>query len=1568
MRRHLCETRTARFYTIAALSLCALIISACSIQPDKALASAGQAEYTARIPFAAAEDDTLLFIDDKGAVRSVKAGDSPRIVQGIQQAQAVFAGGGNYAASTYSGEAYVWGENSHGQLGLGVTGKVSKPERLSIDGETIKDIAFGKRHMLLLTESGAVYACGANDYGQLGAGIAPDALVPVKVAGIKDARAVRCGDNTSFAMTRDGFAYGWGENSSGIAGWDSYSTQKIRSDGVLNGKSYANLYAPMLICKDNRQNPLGGLLDIAHARIDVLFMLDNGDVYSAHNRRVIFNIYDMPWIDQRIQPIDVRLFTDNDYFCFLSNNGEAFALNVNMISAQDAVNKVESISRYKGEPVRVSAVGYDALWFHSGEKKMTAARRVHEPEVSWKVSRFNAASAVMNNEIEAFIPLDGYVKTKRASVYYGDSLLDYSLYQVLLCNDQGEAVASVYPEPDIVRAGTPLNIRVELMNEARALYEVDTVEELEEETRVTLKRNPALKDIRVLVTDSATGAPIANANIYASQSINGRTTMLDGMVVDTDSAGEAVLSVVSGERLRVAAVKGDGASGEVSVFPDDVDAVNIPIDSISHRIQCAYFVHSPGVAGGAESSPSDIDMLGGVTISAANSKTGAAVKVERHQSWLTLPKSVKPGQTIIVRVKGGEFAEPVSVPVLLDDNCNGTADIHLIRRGAIVVFPRRVDAETRLFVTVFNGKGKPVYRNNSDDTYIAFENVERGDYTVALSGVSEPEADCLKNPQSDVNLFAVTVEDGQAAVLRDAMVPAAREYESPIRASFTASSTYASRNSTVDLSLSASADEGVALRQFIVEIPAHMDLTPDSPRGAPYTQYTDRDSGTDLPRPDTIVFDLNGSGAVSFKFKLKNEASLRVPDGRIVSRAWVAYTRGDDQVTEELPPLWFDRTYISLNAPARTTSDAVAVNGEGPANERIELYDGEQLSAVVQIGSDGFYSARVDMSLDGSHTLQARAAGGAGLRSEPVTIVKGLPNVWVDSLHIIDSDGHGSVINGITDAPSSLHLWLMPDTTHTFCVRFGGDNTLVRAASVLFRDGDTVTHRIPLVYDPSSGDWLRTTTLDACNVFATELIGSRVMVEMDAQPGASMPQGTSLLVTDINDDSIAMSWLDSDSASLLDIALDVRAESGIDTSSAPWIPVMIPDYGPIFMNLDAIYTPSEYSAVREIALPAGESGGEGDYIIARITLNLPAGAAQAAADASMISSSWHAMMNAFSQMIAPSALAAETYRPDSWEGSINERTLNLAKELLSAMQAVNMVKNALDASAFDHLVESNETVKFLRDAVEFLLAPGAKTLSLTLDGIEILFRIPIWFEQTMNDRYNRLDEILALDPAYASERQRVVQLVNQLNEALSANNGGTDLGTVDPAVCPSGFVYEAVFSNVLPGVKAAISCADDPRKGMTLEQANPQLTAEDGRFNWDVPAGLWRIHIEKDGYLPSESAILSVPPEHRGLAIPIISSQKPAIESIYRDGASVTIKFTQYMVAAAFSDCVSVNGVSCDIVPLDAEASAADPSVMLARTVRVAIPSDLLDAPLALQVSGLPSYTGSRLFHSAELR
>lgn len=138
--------------------------------------------------------------------------------QGAPQVKVV-AGTYHTLALGSDGRLWAWGLNDHGQLGDGTTQdrplpSLSRPPA----GVTLRDLAGGESHSLLLTRDGRVFACGRNDRGQLGTGVGSGSTAWVEIPGLDRVIQVACGLHHSYALRADGSVVAWGDNRHAQAG------------------------------------------------------------------------------------------------------------------------------------------------------------------------------------------------------------------------------------------------------------------------------------------------------------------------------------------------------------------------------------------------------------------------------------------------------------------------------------------------------------------------------------------------------------------------------------------------------------------------------------------------------------------------------------------------------------------------------------------------------------------------------------------------------------------------------------------------------------------------------------------------------------------------------------------------------------------------------------------------------------------------------------------------------------------------------------------------------------------------------------------------------------------------------------------------------------------------------------------------------------------------------------------------------------------------------------------------------------------------------------------------------
>ena len=96
----------------------------------------------------------------------------------------IASGGDHSVIVTNSGAVYAWGKNDKGQLGLGDTVNREFPTQIrSLRNLKVCYVSCGAEHTVCLTEDGGVFSFGSGQYGQLGHGSKTDENLPRKIMG-----------------------------------------------------------------------------------------------------------------------------------------------------------------------------------------------------------------------------------------------------------------------------------------------------------------------------------------------------------------------------------------------------------------------------------------------------------------------------------------------------------------------------------------------------------------------------------------------------------------------------------------------------------------------------------------------------------------------------------------------------------------------------------------------------------------------------------------------------------------------------------------------------------------------------------------------------------------------------------------------------------------------------------------------------------------------------------------------------------------------------------------------------------------------------------------------------------------------------------------------------------------------------------------------------------------------------------------------------------------------------------------------------------------------------------------
>ena len=146
------------------------------------------------------------------------------------------AGNSQSMALASDGTVYTWGWNQYGQLGNGTTTNSRIPVAVvttgtPLAGKTISQIAAGNAHALAMTDDGAIYSWGWNQYGQLGNGTTTNSRIPIAIvttgtplAGKMITQITSGGSPNSLVLADDGTMYTWGWGQYGQLGDSTIGT------------------------------------------------------------------------------------------------------------------------------------------------------------------------------------------------------------------------------------------------------------------------------------------------------------------------------------------------------------------------------------------------------------------------------------------------------------------------------------------------------------------------------------------------------------------------------------------------------------------------------------------------------------------------------------------------------------------------------------------------------------------------------------------------------------------------------------------------------------------------------------------------------------------------------------------------------------------------------------------------------------------------------------------------------------------------------------------------------------------------------------------------------------------------------------------------------------------------------------------------------------------------------------------------------------------------------------------------------------------------------------------------
>lgn len=147
---------------------------------------------------------------------------------GVKVTQVACGARHSLALST-GGFLFSWGDNKHGQLGIGNSSPARNLPVLvsSLCGVPFALLCAGGYHSFALSLSGALFSWGRNNFGQLGINDNKDHFMPVLVKSLRSQRVryVTAGEYHTAALTEDGGVFTFGHGNFGQLGHNSNSDE-----------------------------------------------------------------------------------------------------------------------------------------------------------------------------------------------------------------------------------------------------------------------------------------------------------------------------------------------------------------------------------------------------------------------------------------------------------------------------------------------------------------------------------------------------------------------------------------------------------------------------------------------------------------------------------------------------------------------------------------------------------------------------------------------------------------------------------------------------------------------------------------------------------------------------------------------------------------------------------------------------------------------------------------------------------------------------------------------------------------------------------------------------------------------------------------------------------------------------------------------------------------------------------------------------------------------------------------------------------------------------------------------
>lgn len=245
----------------------------------------------------------------------------------------------------------------------------------------------------------------------------------------------------------------------------------------------------------------------------------------------------------------------------------------------------------------------------------------------------------------------------------------------------------------------------------------------------------------------------------------------------------------------------------------------------------------------------------------------------------------------------------------------------------------------------------------------------------------------------------------------------------------------------------------------------------------------------------------------------------------------------------------------------------------------------------------------------------------------------------------------------------------------------------------------------------------------------------------------------------------------------------------------------------------------------------------------------------------------------------------------------------LKKEIGTFIVAQSIWYTALASADIGSLEAMNKGVMAIPITAGYSLNAVLGGAGVALGKMALNYANGIWYSDNVQKYYERIN---ALDCNHEDWKKKI--RTSWLAEQRYAENRKKLFKDVRVTIDPSGYVYEAVPDNRVENATTTIYYKETKEdewgdqhdeavlwKATEYGQQNPLFTDAEGRYAWDVPAGLWQVKVEKEGFETTYSDWLPVPPPQLDINLELRQNALPSVQSARAYEDVVTLEFNKYM-------------------------------------------------------------------------